>query len=255
MSTTELSAKRDSYLIGVDMASGKDHSVMTTYHRCKSNGNFAMIKAPYAKKQHPNQQGGLDSYVDVLDHHTGHVNSVKLYENKRGLHFKKNGTHYLADFTHEAVYIPYQTRIIYDVSKAKAHVDLVWSALQTIVSVDYVTVKPVPHVSALSTDECAMTRAAFTGILPTMAYLNNTLVPYYTYELTMGEQCVRVNIHLPTGTLDITHVNRNRMLCAALECDDDLLLPTLVRYINDIDERFILDTAFKAYAHQVTLDE
>lgn len=248
-----MTAIRDSYLIGVDMGSGRDHSVMTTYQRCKSNGSFALMRDPYAKKQHPNQQGGLDSYVDVLDHQTGNVNSVKLYENKRGLHFKKSGVHYLDDFTKEAVYIPYQIRELYDIQQAKVYISYVSAALQAIVDTDVVTVTEVPHASALSVDECAMTRAAFTGIIPTIAYLSNTLVPYYTYEIARGAQRVHVNIHLPTGTLDVTHVMRGRSVRADIGCDDELLVPTLVGLINDIDERFILDDAFAEHADKIDM--
>lgn len=77
-------------------------------YKVKTNGDFALLVEPYAKKQHPNQQNGLDKYVDVLDLGTGLVNSVKLYENSKGLHFKKGGTHYLSSFTRECVVVPYQ---------------------------------------------------------------------------------------------------------------------------------------------------
>jgi len=75
----------------------------------KSNGWFSILIPPYDKKQHPNQQQGLDKYVDVVNHYTGNVNSVKLYENKTGLYFKADGgTHYLDYFTQEVIYIPFQ---------------------------------------------------------------------------------------------------------------------------------------------------
>lgn len=74
----------------------------------KSNGWFSIVKEPYDKKQHPNQQQGLDKYVDVLNHYSGRVNSVKLYENNTGLHFKADGTHYLYEFTQDYLYIPFQ---------------------------------------------------------------------------------------------------------------------------------------------------
>jgi hypothetical protein len=76
--------------------------------RLKTNGYFSIVKDVYSKEQHPNQQGGLDQYVDVLDHHTGQVNSLKLYENSKGLHFKKGSPYYLSEFTDTAVYVPYQ---------------------------------------------------------------------------------------------------------------------------------------------------
>ena len=74
----------------------------------KSNGYFSIKKMPYAKNQHPNQQGGLDMYIDVIDEYTGNLNSVKLYENSKGLHFKKNGSHYLSEFTIDVQVIPFQ---------------------------------------------------------------------------------------------------------------------------------------------------
>lgn len=45
---------------------------------------FSIYKEPYNKKQHPNQQNGLDMYIDVVDHYTGYINTVKLYENSKG---------------------------------------------------------------------------------------------------------------------------------------------------------------------------
>lgn len=77
----------------------------------KSNGNFSIIKDAYEKTQHPNQQAGLNLYVDVLDHSTGQINSVKLYENSKGLFFKKGSTNYLLDFDKVAVYIPFQVLV------------------------------------------------------------------------------------------------------------------------------------------------
>lgn len=74
----------------------------------KSNGSFSLVKGPYSRKQHPNQQGGLDLYVDVLDECTGNFNSIKLHENKKGLHFFRHGTHYLSEFTQDVVHVPFQ---------------------------------------------------------------------------------------------------------------------------------------------------
>lgn len=77
--------------------------------KLKSNGWFAILKYPYEKQQHPNQQCGLDLYVDVINHHSGRVNTVKLYENKSGLHFKADGaTHYLSEFEMNVLYVPFQ---------------------------------------------------------------------------------------------------------------------------------------------------
>lgn len=75
----------------------------------KSNGWFSIVKEPYDKKQHPNQQCGMDSYADVLNHYSGRINSVKLYENKSGIHFKADGgTHYLDEFIADYLYVPFQ---------------------------------------------------------------------------------------------------------------------------------------------------
>jgi hypothetical protein len=78
-------------------------------HNLKSNGWFSIVKYPYDKKQHQNEQCGLDKYVDVLNEYTGRVNTVKLYENKSGLHFKADGsTHYLHEFVKDVIYVPFQ---------------------------------------------------------------------------------------------------------------------------------------------------
>lgn len=82
---------------------------MEKVEHLKSNGYFSILRGPFAQDQHPNQQGGLDLYVDVIDHSTGNVNNVKLYANKQGkLYFKKNGSWYLELFTQTFTYIPFQ---------------------------------------------------------------------------------------------------------------------------------------------------
>lgn len=82
-------------------------------YNLKSDGiNFSIFNEGYDKEQHPNQQCGLDKYVDVLDHRTGEINSVKLYLNSKGLHFKKNGPHYLSEFIYNSLYIPYQIEVL-----------------------------------------------------------------------------------------------------------------------------------------------
>ena len=73
--------------------------------------DFAIVRMPYSKKQHPNQQCGIDEYVDVIDLGTGNLNVVKLYENTKGKHFKKEGTHYIKDFTIDIEIIPFQAWI------------------------------------------------------------------------------------------------------------------------------------------------
>lgn len=79
-----------------------------TYYLLKTNGDFSLVTDIFDKEQHPNQQCGLDKYVSVLDHSTWNINTVKLYENSKGLYFKKNGTHYLDEFTDEHYWIPAQ---------------------------------------------------------------------------------------------------------------------------------------------------
>lgn len=76
----------------------------------KSNGLFSIIEDPHKFEQHPNQQNGLNLYVSVLDHSSGIINHVKLYKNKKGLHFKKNGSHYLEDFNQIFEYVPLQIK-------------------------------------------------------------------------------------------------------------------------------------------------
>ncbi len=251
-----MNAITQSHYIGVDMANGQDQSVMTRFQRCKSNGSFALITKPYEKKQHPNQQGGLDLYVDVLDHYTGNINSVKLYENKRGLHFKKSGTHYLDDFTKDAVYVPYQTKILYDVQTAVGHINCIAVALDCIVDTSRVTISEVPHADELSVDESAMTRLAFSGGMPLMAYLKNTLVQRYTFALTGNNKDIRINIELSTGALTAYSVSTNRwyQLDVLANAPDSALLPALVRTINDIDEEAIRDDVFSVHGDKAYIE-
>lgn len=74
----------------------------------KSNGSFGLILGPFAYKQHPNQQEGLDQYVQVVNFSTGAICTNKLYENSKGLHFKQSGTHYLDSFVDRVIYVPFQ---------------------------------------------------------------------------------------------------------------------------------------------------
>lgn len=72
--------------------------------------HFGIIEDPKPHNQHPNQQGGLDLYVTVLNMATGERCFKKLYKNTKGLHFKHTGfsTMYLEDFTEEATVVEHQ---------------------------------------------------------------------------------------------------------------------------------------------------
>lgn len=78
----------------------------------KHNGHIAALCSPYKKNQHPNQKCGIDMYIDILDFQTGAVNTVKLYENSKGFHVKKNGTHYLKDLNLDCHIQPYEVKDI-----------------------------------------------------------------------------------------------------------------------------------------------
>lgn len=71
---------------------------------------FGLKGAPTPYPQHSNQRKGLDLYVSVVNFSTGEWCWKKLYENKRGLHFKHTGFSpmYLDSFTSEAVVMPFQ---------------------------------------------------------------------------------------------------------------------------------------------------
>ncbi len=71
---------------------------------------FGIVEGPVPHKQHPNQRAGLDLYVRVVNFDTGETCFKKLYQGKRGLHFKHTGYSpmYLADFTSEGAVVPFQ---------------------------------------------------------------------------------------------------------------------------------------------------
>ena len=71
---------------------------------------FGLIGEPTPHQQHPNQRGGLDLYVNVINFETGEHCFKKLYSNTRGLHFKHSGYSpmYLANFVDDATVIPFQ---------------------------------------------------------------------------------------------------------------------------------------------------
>lgn len=72
--------------------------------------HFGLFGDPEQHKQHPNEKKGLDVYVNVINFDTGEWCFKKLYENKRGLHFKHTGYSpmYLSSFTETATVIPFQ---------------------------------------------------------------------------------------------------------------------------------------------------
>lgn len=71
---------------------------------------FGIVEGPIEHKQHPNQQRGLDLYVRAINFETGEQCFKKLYEGKRGLHFKHTGYSpmYLDDFVADGEVIPFQ---------------------------------------------------------------------------------------------------------------------------------------------------
>lgn len=74
---------------------------------------FGLIDGPTPHKQHPNQRAGLDLYVRVVNFDTGETCFKKLYDGKRGLHFKHTGYSpmYLCDFVQDGTVIPFQTSL------------------------------------------------------------------------------------------------------------------------------------------------
>lgn len=60
-------------------------------HKVKSNGFFGILEGPFEKKQHSNQQNGLDLYIKLINYSTGEQCCKKLYKNTKGLHFKHSG--------------------------------------------------------------------------------------------------------------------------------------------------------------------
>lgn len=53
--------------------------------------HFGLVGHPVSKKQHSNQQNGLDLYVTVVNFDTGEECFKKLYLGKRGVYFKHTG--------------------------------------------------------------------------------------------------------------------------------------------------------------------
>lgn len=79
-------------------------------HIYKYTDNFLLVNGPYPHQQHPNQQDGLDMYVDLINRNTNEKCCKKLYSNGKGLHFKHSGlpVTYMHDFVDDALYVPHQ---------------------------------------------------------------------------------------------------------------------------------------------------
>jgi len=96
----------------------------------KTNGYFGILEDPKPHKQHPNQQEGLDLYIRVVNFRTGAVCFKKIYKNKKGLHFKHSMVHYLKEFVHEAIYIPFQIHPVnYEHCKEFGVIDVIRSTI------------------------------------------------------------------------------------------------------------------------------
>lgn len=72
---------------------------------------FGLVGEPVEHRQHPNQQKGLDLYVNVINFDTGERCFKKLYVNGVGEHHFKHtgyGSMYLKDFTARGKFVPFQ---------------------------------------------------------------------------------------------------------------------------------------------------
>lgn len=71
---------------------------------------FGLVGEPVDHPQHPNQQRGLDKYVEVINLQTGEKCFKKLYESGKGLYFKHTGysNMYLDNFTANGKVYPFQ---------------------------------------------------------------------------------------------------------------------------------------------------
>lgn len=82
-------------------------------YKCRYNKNypyFGIIGEPFDRKQHPNQQKGLDIYVRCVNFDTGEICMKKLYENTKGIYFKHTGysSMYISEFNDECLVFPFQ---------------------------------------------------------------------------------------------------------------------------------------------------
>ena len=87
--------------------------------KVKSNGFFGILNGPTKEHKYPEHKlGELAEYIELINFSSGEFCRKKIYENTKGKHFKHSsgyhrhqdsaGTHYLKDFTEEALYVPFQ---------------------------------------------------------------------------------------------------------------------------------------------------
>lgn len=71
---------------------------------------FGIIGEPFDRKQHQNQQCGIDVYVNCVNFNTGERCLKKLYKNNIGLYFKHTGysNMYIDSFTSTYTVVPFQ---------------------------------------------------------------------------------------------------------------------------------------------------
>ncbi len=70
---------------------------------------FGLVGEIQEHKQHPNQQSGLNLYVNVINFDTGETCFKKLYENTKGYHFKHSGYSptYISDMVADGMVSPF----------------------------------------------------------------------------------------------------------------------------------------------------
>ena len=70
---------------------------------------FGLVGEIQDHKQHPNQQSGVDLYVNVINFDSGEYCFKKLYENIKGYYFKHSGYSptYLSDMTADGMVSPF----------------------------------------------------------------------------------------------------------------------------------------------------
>lgn len=74
--------------------------------KIKRNDYVGIIGDLFRDEQHPNQKGGLPLKVKAINFDTLNVNTVKVYENSKGMYIKMGKhNHYLANITKPAYFI------------------------------------------------------------------------------------------------------------------------------------------------------